>query len=87
MASIPNYLSEVYSEDLYSISESDYDEVIATPAVEDGWQGYSEWSAEVEADQKKQEAAPSTLYIDPKDGKVKQIPEPKSLGRIDGIEL
>ena len=55
---------------------------MSTPAVEDGWTGYNEWSTEVE-----REAAPSTLYIDPKDGKVKQIPEPKSLGRVDGIEL
>ena len=60
MTSIANYLSEVYSEDLYSISESDYDEVVA---------------------------APSTLYIDPKDGTVRQIPEPKSLGRIGGVEI
>ena len=82
MNSIPNYLSEVYSEDLYSISESDYDEVMAAPAVDEDWQGYADWSEQVE-----REAAPSTLYIDPKDGKVKQIPEPKSLGRIDGIEL
>ena len=82
MTSIPNYLSEVYSEDLYSISESDYDEVMAAPAVDDNWQGYADWSEHVE-----REAAPSTLYIDPKDGKVKQIPDPKSLGRINGIEL
>jgi hypothetical protein len=32
-------------------------------------------------------AAPSTLFIDPKDGKVKQIPEPPSRGRIGGIEI
>jgi hypothetical protein len=60
---------------------------MSTPAVEDGWQGYSEWSADVEADHQKQEAASSTLYIDPRDGKVKQIPEPPSLGRVNGIEL
>ncbi len=82
MASIPNYLSEVYSEELYSISESDYDEVMAAPAVDENWQGYGEWSRELET-----RLAPSTLYVDPKDGKVKQIPEPKSLGRVDGIEL
>jgi hypothetical protein len=32
-------------------------------------------------------AAPSTLYIDPRDGKVKQTPEPPSRGRLGGIEL
>jgi hypothetical protein len=82
MTSIPNYLSEVYSEELYSITEQEYDEVMAAPAVDDDWQGYSEWSKEVEAS-----LAFSTLYIDPKDGKVKQIPEPPSRGRIGGIEI
>jgi hypothetical protein len=83
MTSIPNYLSEVYSEELYSITEQEYDEVMSAPAVtDDSWQGYSDWSEQVE-----RESAPSTLYIDPKDGKVKQIPEPPSRGRIDGIEI
>jgi hypothetical protein len=83
MASIPNYLSEVYSEELYSITEQEYDEVMNAPAVtDDSWQGYGDWSREVETS-----LAPSTLYIDPKDGKVKQIPEPPSRGRIDGIEI
>jgi hypothetical protein len=83
MTSIPNYLSEVYSEELYSVSEQEYDEVMSAPAVtDDSWQGYGEWSREVEA-----LLAPSTLYIDPKEGKVKQIPEPPSRGRIDGIEI
>ena len=79
MTSIPNYLSEVYSEELYSITEQEYDEVMSTPAVDDDWAGYSDWSEQVERD-----SAPSTLY---KDGKVKQIPEPPSRGRIDGIEI
>jgi hypothetical protein len=83
MTSIPNYLSEVYSEELYSMTEQEYDEVMIAPAVtDDSWQGYGEWSKEVEAS-----LAPSTLYIDPKDGKVKQVPEPPSRGRIDGIEI
>jgi hypothetical protein len=50
MTSIPNYLSEVYSEELFDVSESDYDEVMSASAVEDeaAWQGYSEWSASLE---------------------------------------
>ena len=36
--------SEIYSEELHSVTESEYDEVMA-----DDWQGYSEWSTEVEA--------------------------------------
>jgi len=36
--------SEIYSEELYSLTESEYDEVMA-----DDWQGYGEWSTELEA--------------------------------------
>jgi hypothetical protein len=49
MTSIPNYLSEVYSEEIYSVSERDYDEVMAAPAVEgEDWAGYSDWSLALE---------------------------------------
>ena len=49
---IQNYLSEVYSEDLFAgISEDDYREVMSASAVDDGWQGYSEWSQELEQGQ------------------------------------
>jgi hypothetical protein len=82
MTSINRFDSNVYSEELYSFTEEEYADVMATPAVDDEWPGYSEWSEQVE-----RESAPSTLYIDPKDGKVKQIPEPPSRGRIDGIEI
>jgi hypothetical protein len=49
MQSIPNYLSEVYSEDYYASlpSEDEMAEVLAAP-VEDEWAGYAEWSAELE---------------------------------------
>jgi hypothetical protein len=49
MTSIPNYLSEVYSEDYYASlpSEVEMAEVLAAP-VEDEWTGYSEWSADIE---------------------------------------
>jgi len=43
------FLSSVYSEELYAgLSEADYDEVMSASAVDEGWQGYSEWSQELE---------------------------------------
>ena len=48
MTILKNYLSEVYSEELFAgISEADYNEVM-NASTEDGWQGYSEWSVELE---------------------------------------
>jgi len=49
MSSIDNFLSEVYSEEIFSVSESDYDEVMAAPAVDDDWQGYPEWLESLES--------------------------------------
>ena len=52
MTSLQNYLSEVYSEELFAgISEADYNEVMSASAVDDEWQGYSEWSQELEQGQ------------------------------------
>jgi hypothetical protein len=49
MKSILNFESNVYSEELFAgISEADYNEVMAASAVDDDWQGYSEWSTELE---------------------------------------
>ena len=49
MKSILNFESNVYSEELFAgISEADYNEVMAASAVEDEWQGYAEWSTELE---------------------------------------
>ena len=45
MSSIAKFDSEIYSEELHSVTESEYDEAMA-----DNWEGYSEWSTEVEAD-------------------------------------
>ena len=43
------FLSNVYSEELFAgISEADYAEVTSASAVDDGWQGYAEWSTELE---------------------------------------
>ena len=43
MSSIPKFDSEIYSEELHSVTESEYDEVMA-----DGWEGYEVWSADLE---------------------------------------
>jgi hypothetical protein len=49
MTSINTFESNVYSEELFAgISEADYNEVMQARAVDDGWQGYSEWSIELE---------------------------------------
>ncbi|MGA9771825.1 MAG: hypothetical protein WBV94_22535 [Blastocatellia bacterium] len=49
MTSIITFESNVYSEEIFAgISEADYNEVMMAPTVEDGWQGYSKWSTELE---------------------------------------
>ena len=49
MTSISNFDSNVYSEELHTISESEYDEVMQAMAEEsDDFQGYGEWSQELE---------------------------------------
>jgi hypothetical protein len=49
MTSIPKFDSEIYSEELYTVSESEYDEVMSLMAEDEtGWQGYEVWSREQE---------------------------------------
>ena len=49
MISISNFESNVYSEELFSVTESDYNEVMQMMAEEsEGFQGYGEWSQELE---------------------------------------
>jgi hypothetical protein len=43
-----NFLCNTYSEDICSIAEPDYDEVMNASAVDGDWQGYSEGSRESE---------------------------------------
>jgi hypothetical protein len=47
MTSISNFDSNVYSEELHTLSESEYDEVMQAMATDD-FEGYGEWSAELE---------------------------------------
>ena len=49
MTSIQKFDSEIYSEEIYNITESEYDSVMRLMAEdENGLQGYSEWSQELE---------------------------------------
>lgn len=72
---------EIYSEELQPVSENEYDEVMAMIAAEsEGIQGYGEWSAAIDH-------SSSTENFVVRDGKVYHKPEPKSQGRMGGIEL
>ena len=49
MTSISQFESNVYSEEIYSVSEQDFDEVMQMIGAEnDAFEGYGEWSAELE---------------------------------------
>jgi hypothetical protein len=75
------FLSTVYSEELFTVSEAEHDEVMAMIAAEsEDFQGYAEWSAALE-----QPAASENFEV--VNGKPRHKPEPKSLGRIRGFEL
>jgi hypothetical protein len=80
MTSIPRFDTSVQCEEFYTVDPQEMAEILAAP--DEAWVAYKDWSEQLETS-----LAPSTLYIDPKDGKVKQMPEPPSRGRIDGIEL
>lgn len=69
-----------YSEELFTVGEAEHDEVMKSMAEDgDGWQGYSDWSATIDATE-------SENFI-VREGKVYHKPEPRSMGRIGGIEL
>jgi hypothetical protein len=81
MSGYNKFDSEIYSEELQSVSEAEYDEVIAMIAAEsEGLEGYGEWSARLDE-------SPASENFVVRNGKVYHKPEPKSLGRIGGIEL
>jgi hypothetical protein len=61
MTSIAKFDSEIYSEELHQVSESEYDEVMSLMA-EDNFEGYAEWSADVEqADFEREQERKSTI--------------------------
>ncbi len=76
MSSIDNFLSEVYSEELHQVSESEFDEVMMLAAQNDEseWAGYDEWSEGVE-------------NFEIIDGRPHHKPQPKSNGFIGAIEI
>ena len=81
MSGYNKFDSEIYSEELQPVSEAEYDEVMAMIAAEsEGFEAYGEWSAQVDAS-----LASENFVV--RDGKVYHKPEPKSQGRIGGIEL
>jgi hypothetical protein len=74
-----HFESNVYSEELFTVTESEHDEVMQMIAAEsEGFAGYGEWSAAMDAE--------SENFV-VRDGKVYHKPEPPSLGRIGGFEL
>ena len=78
---IDNFQTTVYSEELFTVSEAEHDEVLAMIAAEsEGFEGYGEWSAQLEQ-------RPSIENYEVRDGRVYHKPEPRSLGRIGGFEL
>ncbi|MFP5260896.1 MAG: hypothetical protein ACLGJB_03195 [Blastocatellia bacterium] len=84
MTSISNFESNVYSEEIFSVSESEYDEVMTLMAEEGAdFEGYGEWSASLESAVVNE----SENFIATADGKVYHKPEPKSKGRYQGIEI
>jgi hypothetical protein len=84
MTSISNFESNVYSEELASVTESEYDEVMQMIAEEGAeFEGYGEWSQSLES----AVVAESENFIATADGKVHHKSEPKSNGRYQGIEI
>lgn len=76
MSGYNKFDAEIYSEDLQPVSETEHDEVMRIIAEESDWQGYEEFSQELESE---------NFIV--RNGKVYHKPEPKSLGRLGGIEL
>jgi hypothetical protein len=75
------FLSTVYSEELFTVSEAEHDEVMAMIAEEnEAMSGYAKWSTALE-----QPAASENFEV--VNGKLRHKPEPRSLGRINGYEL
>ena len=81
MSGYNKFDAEIYSEELQPVSEAEYDELMAMIAAEsEGLEGYGDWSAQLD------ESLASENFV-VRDGKVYHKPEPKSQGRVGGIEL
>ena len=75
MSGYNKFDAEIYSEELFSVTESEHDEVMQMMAADD-FAGYSEWSSQLESE---------NFVV--RNGRVYHKPEPKSQGRMGGIEL
>jgi hypothetical protein len=76
--SIPKFDSERYSEELFTVTESEHDEVMQLMADED-FDGYAEWSAALES--------PASENFVVVNGRLQHKPEPPSRLRLGGFEL
>ena len=84
MTDYNSFDSNVYSEELNGVTEEEFDSVMQAMADERaGFEGYAEWSASLESEVVNE----SENFIATADGKVHHKPEPKSNGRIGGIEI
>ena len=68
--------AEIYSEELQPVSEAEYDEVMQAIAEESDWQGYEDFSQELESE---------NFIV--RNGKLYHKAQPPSQVRIGGIEL
>ena len=75
MSGYNKFDSEIHSEELQPVTEQKFDDVMQMMAADD-FSGYGEWSSELESE---------NFVV--RDGKVYHKPEPKSQGRVGGIEL
>jgi hypothetical protein len=77
MSGYTKFDAEIYSEELYSVTEAEHDEVMQMMAAEsEGFAGYGEWSAALESE---------NFVV--RNGKLYHKPEPPSQGRIGGYEI
>ena len=75
MSGYTKFDAERYSEELFSVTETEHDEVMRLMAADD-FSGYGEWSSQLESE---------NFVV--RNGRVYHKPEPKSQGRMGGIEL
>jgi hypothetical protein len=81
---LSQFNTNIYSEELHNVTESEYDEVMSLMAADNsGFEGYAEWSQSLDSPVVNE----SENFIATADGKVYHKPEPKSNGRYQGIEL
>lgn len=80
---LDQFLSTVYSEEIFNHTEDD-EQAMAELIASEQMEGYGEWSAALEDDPVVTESENFTVTAS---GKVRHKPEPASKGRIGGYEL